>query len=354
MSKRNQSEAAIGDINLSKNDHAAKKVKPSPPLPQSILSPSSPAPTFSPTTFITPFTSSTIPPSPESYPPLPPILDPALATAALTHSGLRKKPTDLSYERLEWIGDVYMELIASELIYTTFPQVPEGKISTFREMLTRNSTLAQFSLHYGLDKLAKFPAEFDLAGRVNGSSASTKKREKTLGDIFEAYVGALVRSDAANGYRIAVDWLKALWGPVLKDQIREQEKGKLKTLAHEDTSPKTKLEQAIAAPGVKIEYKDLGVKKDTKDMTGGMVYTVGCFLNGWGEDGLKLGWGSAKNKKEAGQKAAVMALGNQKLMKRFREQKEKYAAVRAKQREQEEEGERSKEKEGLVKEETGV
>ncbi|KAK3990903.1 ribonuclease 3 [Cladorrhinum sp. PSN332] len=332
MSKRNHTEAAMGSSATpsTKDQHVPKKLKSEPS--------SSPSPAnFSPITFITPWTSQSLPASPAAYPPLPAIKDPLLATAALTHSGLRKKPTDLSYERLEWIGDVYLELIASELVFSTFPDLAEGRLAQFREMLTRNSTLAPFSLHYGLDRKAHFPAEFDLSGRANGSSASAKKREKALGDIFEAYVGALVRSDPADGYRTAVDWLKCLWGPVLKEQIKDQEQGKGKDLAHEATSAKTRLEQMLMVPGVKIEYRDLSVGKDRE--TGGPVYSVGCFLNGWGEEGLQLGHGSGRNKKEAGHKAALMAIANGKLTKRFRERKEGYLAARAKQREEEEKGE---------------
>jgi len=101
---------------------------------------------------------------------------------------MRKSLSDPSYEQLEWIGDVYLELIASELIAQTFPTLDPGRASQYREMLIRNSTLGQFSLHYGLDRRANFPAEFGLGGRPNGTQASEKHRAKAPGDIFEAYV----------------------------------------------------------------------------------------------------------------------------------------------------------------------
>ncbi|KAK4226627.1 ribonuclease III domain-containing protein [Podospora fimiseda] len=328
MHKRDRTETAIGGDN-NDEQNASKKLKTEQTSP-----PSSSSANFSPMTFITPWTSSTLVASPNVYPPIPEIKDPALAIAAVTHCGFRKKLTDLSYERLEWIGDAYMELIASELLYATFPDLSEGRLSSFRELLTKNATLSSFSLHYGLDKKAHFPAEFDLDGRVNGSSASEKKREKALGDIFEAYVGALIRSDAANGYKIAVDWLKCLWGPVLKDFIEGYEKGQGRDLAHEEISAKTRLEQMIVVPGVKIEYRDLSTKKDKGSSN--LIYTVGCFMNRLGEEALQLGWGSGRNKKEAGQKAAIMAMENKKVIKKFKEEKEAYLNARAKQKEGEE------------------
>ncbi|KAK4237646.1 ribonuclease III domain-containing protein [Achaetomium macrosporum] len=267
---------------------------------------------------------------PKTYPPLPQVLDPALETAALTHSGMRKSLADLSYERLEWIGDAYLELIASELIYATFGTLEPGRCSHYREMLVRNSTLGQFSVHYGLDKRANFPAEFGLGGRPNGTTVSQKQRTKALGDIFEAYVGALVKSDPEHGMRRATEWLKALWAPVLEKHIRDEESG---ANVISDVNPKTQLDKLIGAPGVKIEYRDLPSKgkrdKDTKQE----LFFVGCFLHGWGESGLQLGYGGALGKKEAGQKAALKAMENKKLIKKFAEKKKAFLAARAAQAE---------------------
>ncbi|KAJ4307026.1 hypothetical protein N0V88_000401 [Collariella sp. IMI 366227] len=224
---------------------------------------------------------------------------------------MRKSLSDQSYERLEWIGDVYLELIASELIYTTFPTLEPGKCSHYREMLVRNSTLGQFAVYYGLDKRANFPAEFGLGGRPNGTKASEKQRVKALGDIFEAYVGAL--------------WLKELWGPVLERHVREEERG---GNVVRDLNAKTQLEQMIGAPGIKIEYRDLpsGGKKDRD--TRQELFFVGCFLNGWGETGLQLGYGQALGKKEAGQRAAAKAMENKKLIKKFAEKKKAFLVAR--------------------------
>ena len=268
-------------------------------------------------------------------PPLPAVLDPSLETAALTHSGMRKNLSDPSYERLEWIGDVYLELISSELIAQTFPTLDPGRCSHYREMLVRNSTLGQFSVHYGLDRRADFPAEFGLGGRPNGTKVSDKQRAKALGDIFEAYVGAVVRSDPANGLARAAEWLKALWGPVLERHIRDEESGA--RVADRAIAPKTQLEQLIGGTGIKIEYRDMpssGKKdRDTKQE----LFSVGCYLHGWGEAGLQLGYGSALGKKEAGQKAAVQAMENKKLIKKFADKKKALVAAKAALAEQEKE-----------------
>ncbi len=330
MPKRTHSEsaapptpAAPPEETLKTTEPALKRTKPDTTTTTTSPGPQ-PSPQIPPWTIFTKWTSSAIT---QAYPPLPPVLDASLETAALTHSGMRKHLSDPSYERLEWIGDVYLELIASELIAQTFPTLDPGRCSHYREMLVRNSTLGQFSVHYGLDKRANFPAEFGLGGRPAGTTASEKQRAKVLGDIFEAYVGALVRSDPENGMGRAAEWLKLLWGPVLERQIREEETGG--RVKDRELNPKTQLEQLIGAAGVKIEYRDLpssGKKdRDTKQD----LFFVGCFLNGWGESNLQLGYGSALGKKEAGQKAAVKALENKKLMKKFADKKKALIAARA-------------------------
>ncbi|KAK4149081.1 ribonuclease III domain-containing protein [Chaetomidium leptoderma] len=316
MPKRTHSESAALPATPPTTEPAPKR-----PKSDTVVGPSPQIPSW---TIFTKWTSSTIS---KTYPPLPPVLNPALETAALTHSGMRKNLSDPSYEQLEWIGDVYLELMASELISQTFPTLDPGRSSHYREMLVRNSTLGQFSVHYGLDKRANFPAEFGLGGRPNGTKASEKQRTKALGDIFEAYVGAIVRSDPENGMRRAAEWLKALWGPVLERQVREEESGT--RVKDRDLNPKTQLEQMIGGSGVKIEYRDLpsGGKKDRD--TNQELFFVGCFLNGWGETGLQLGYGNALGKKEAGQKAAVKAMENKKLIKKFADKKKALLAARA-------------------------
>lgn len=326
MSKRTYSESASTASPTAPTITATAEPVPKRPKPSPTTA--APSPQIPSWNTFTKWTSSTLS---KTHPPLPAVLDPALETAALTHSGMRKNLSDPSYEQLEWIGDVYLELIASELIYQTFPTLDPGRCSQYREMLVRNATLGQFSLHYGLDRRANFPAEFGLAGRANGTKASEKQRAKALGDIFEAYVGAIVRSDPADGMRRASEWMKALWGPLLERQIREEESGT--RVQDMELNPKTQLERLIVGPGVKIEYRDLpsGGKKDRD--TNQEMFHVGCFLHGWGENGLQLGYGHALGKKEAGQKAAVKAMENKKLMKKFAEKKKALLAARAAQAE---------------------
>ncbi|KAM7209522.1 Ribonuclease III domain containing protein [Naviculisporaceae sp. PSN 640] len=263
---------------------------------------------------------------PNLLPAIPKVRDRKMAVAALTHSGMTGSPSDPSYERLEWIGDAYLYIIASSLVYQTFPRMDPGKCSQYRELLVRNSTLAKYTSRYGLDKAANFPEEFGLGGRLGGTVATEKVRMKARGDIFEAYVAAIILSDPKTGVQRTCEWLKALWAPELRKEIQKEEN--TQAIPVTQVSSKTRLEQAIYVPGIKIEYRDLPTTKTDK-RTGQRMFAIACILNGWGEKDKQLGFGCALSKKEAGQKAAQMALENKKMLKVYMDKKIAHNQARA-------------------------
>ena len=290
---------------------------------------------------------------PTSYPALPEVLDSTIEKAAFTHSGtIRDGDPSLTYERLEWIGDAYLYLIASSFIYQTFTSLSPGRCSQLREQLVRNSTLGQFTQHYGLDKRAVFPPEF-FDTTATAHRVSDKERKKALGDLFEAYVGAVILSDPRNGVARASSWLKDLWGITIADQLREESRksktGSLgftvpasgspavvtgesgtATANKPQALPKMRLAGEIACGNVAtIEYGDIGLDKHKKDKRTNLpLFTVGCYFTGWGEKKRLLGTGTDLGKREAGQKAALKALENKKLIQVLAEKKQRFLAER--------------------------
>ena len=76
-----------------------------------------------------------------SLPTLPPILDPTLRLAPFIHQGTTggihfSIATSISYERLEFLGDAYLELLASRLLFTTYPLLTPGRLSQKRELVS--------------------------------------------------------------------------------------------------------------------------------------------------------------------------------------------------------------------------
>ena len=280
---------------------------------------------------VTPWKSSEIP---TKLPALPEILDPTLKIAAFTHQGVGSGNVgDLSYERLEWVGDAYLQLTCTLLISQTFPALSPGKCSQLRERCVKNITLSSFARQYGFEKLANLPSEV-FAKFPTRDQALTK----IYGDIFEAYVAAVALSDPTNGIARVTDWLKKLWSMTLKKEIIEEERNGIKfdspmwrlrgdvekvEITSSDPAqlgPKAQLQKLLGAKGIKLTYKDAAPEK--KDKSNKLpLFTVGVYLDGYGKKDLQLGFGTGNGKGDAGKKAAAMAMANKGLMKELTEKK---------------------------------
>jgi len=269
----------------------------------------------------------TVPEIPRQPPPLPPIPDIVLEKAAFFHEGARIHRHDVSYERLEFVGDAFIYHLASEFLAQTFPRHSPGQCTHMRERLLCNAKLSEYALHYGFDKRAVLPEEFRGNGRGNGGNKATQKeRQKVLGDIFEAYVGALIRS-GPDGDTNAIRWLKALWSMEIASEIREEYR--LRTAATQgvdrDRSAKDRLVGLIGCPGVKIRYDDIPGNKLKLDKKNHLpLFHVGLFVDAWGKTNEQLATASALSKKEAREKAATRAIENKKIMKFYVEKKKAY------------------------------
>jgi ribonuclease-3 len=269
-------------------------------------------------------------------PSLPEIFDATLKAGVFIHHGVTSgNATDLSYERLEWVGDAYLYITATLLISKTFPGLLPGKCSQMRERIVKNVQLAEYAKQYGFDERAKLPD-------ASMGNRQTIEKTKMLGDIFEAYVAAIILSDPANGVARCTEWLKAVWSMTLEKDIRgiEQEpkvdsplwrlRGKDPVQKSEPRKPqdypaKDRLRILICSPGIELNYRDCAPER--KDPATKLpVFTIGVFLTGWGETDKQLGFGSAHGKKDAGQKAAEMALANTKLMNVYAEKKKLFDA----------------------------
>ncbi|KAI1851723.1 hypothetical protein JX266_003185 [Neoarthrinium moseri] len=293
-----------------------------------------------------PSTAALTPWSPEDLasprPILPPVLDPALERAAFTHQGMVSQG-EQSYERLEWIGDAYLYLMSSAFIYQSFPKLPAGRCSQYRELLVRNKTLSQYTSDYHMQRRLRFPPEFDPTNNAGGTLMADKQKKKILGDIFESYVAAAILSDPAQGLSQVSSWMKALWAEELKEELSSEFRRRAQAPTQpangesagqpaQDLYPKVVLSRTIGAPGVRIEYRDEG-KPGTEKKTGLPWYTIGVYLDGWGVKNYKMGYGGALSKKEAGQKAAQSALNNKQMIEKFAQKKKDFSATMEAQRE---------------------
>ncbi|PKS09716.1 hypothetical protein jhhlp_004337 [Lomentospora prolificans] len=299
--------------------------KPQPTLGEQAQKPDAPSSRgleFFDSALVTPWTTKDISPS---LPPLPSAY-PELAEAAFRSPAVAK-PGEMSYDRLEWIGDANLYLLSSYLIFFTFGGLDAGKGSQLRERLVRNQTLASYFRDYNLVQRAKLPPNLDL---------KSKEGQKVQGDMIEAYVGAIVLSDKKQGATKAAAWLKALWARTIAEEIRKVEKNpethRVQELGQvrevdEAATAKQRLNLALKVPGVDLIFEDVPTKQKNKH-NGQPMFTVNLFLKGWGEQKKLLGWGTAGSKNEARQKAALMALANKKVLSVYEAKKKAYLLAR--------------------------
>ncbi|KAF2637685.1 double-strand-specific ribonuclease Pac1, partial [Massarina eburnea CBS 473.64] len=229
----------------------------------------------------------------KDLPPLPPITEPYLEEAVFTHSSVapssnvQNADVMLNYERLEFLGDAYIELIASRLLYSRFPHTDVPRQSHLREQLVRNETLGQFSSAYGL------PDRLKHGGHITESKAWTK----VIADVFEAYVAGIVLSDSINGFKTAEDWLTRLWTPQMLGAKADE--------VDENPLAKDDIQRLIKFKGVEIDYRE---ERDMIMTQGQQKYFIGLYFTGWGYEGEWLGSGEGRSKKQAALYAAMDAL----------------------------------------------
>jgi ribonuclease-3 len=91
---------------------------------------------------------------------------------------------DTSYERLEHLGDSVLGVVVSSYLVKRFPSENEGFLTNLKKELVCNEMLGFLSQKIGLDK-------FYIVSRHNEDACSGRTNVKKLGDILEAFIGAL-------------------------------------------------------------------------------------------------------------------------------------------------------------------
>ena len=233
----------------------------------------------------------------KDLPPLPPIDEPYIHDAVFTHrsyiirNGEKGTYTDLDldYERLEFLGDAYIELIASHALYSRFPHVDVPQLCSWRERLVENSMLGKFSEAYGFTDRLRHHSQWD---------RNSKAWKKVVADVFEAYVAGIVLADPLNGYETADKWLTELWAPQLLS---------FKEKIIEDPHAKNKLAALVVVNDIKLEYREERpmIYENGSNL---QKYFMGVYLTGWGYQDEWLGSGEGQNKANASSAAAADAI----------------------------------------------
>ncbi len=108
----------------------------------------------------------------------------ALLELALTHPSFRyeDRSTEDDNQRLEYLGDAVLSLLAAEHLFQTHPEAREGDMSKLRSRLTQDRKLAQIGSSIGIH-------EFLRLGRGEEKNGGAR-RASNLADAVEAIIGA--------------------------------------------------------------------------------------------------------------------------------------------------------------------
>ena len=107
-----------------------------------------------------------------------------LLDTALTHSSYAHE-NDVEYynERIEYLGDAVLELIASEYIYVNYPNLAEGEMTKARAYSVCEESLAALANKYSFSDFLK-------VGKCEAKKDG-KYRPSILADAVEAIIGAI-------------------------------------------------------------------------------------------------------------------------------------------------------------------
>ena len=197
-----------------------------------------------------------------------------LLTEALTHSSYGNEHNTPYNERLEFLGDAVIELLMSQYLYLK-SEISEGQMTKKRAQSVCEEALVKYADKINLK-------EYMLLG--HGEELSNgRNRPAIIADCFEAVFGAVYLD---QGYFVAYELFEKLVIPHLD-------------LLNDIKDYKSTLQEYVQSFKNTITYELISEEGPAHDKT----YTVKVLM-----DGVTLGVGIGKTKKEAEQNAAKEAL----------------------------------------------
>ena len=207
----------------------------------------------------------------------------SLLDVAMTHSSYaneNKGYDSKDNERLEFLGDTVLNLVASDVLFKKYPDVPEGELTKKRSVIVSEPTFAYAARLMRLGDYMRLGRGEELSGGA--------ERDSLLADAFEALWGAVyIDTGYEKTYRLLVE--------------------RFESIAVEATSAgnlfrdyKTQLQEHFQRTGKdKVCYTMIMESGPDHDK----IFTMAAHVGP-----LQLGVGSGKSKKEAEQMAAREAL----------------------------------------------
>lgn len=204
--------------------------------------------------------------------------DQELILTALTHSSYANEHHCQSNERLEFLGDSVLGMVVADWLYLHYPGLSEGRMTRLRSELVCEQSLWNAARTLGLGENLRLGKGEDLSGG--------RERHSILADCVEAVIAALYLD---GGFETA------------RGFILEHILSGLSELPPERGSDyKTELQELVQqTPGRILQYSLVGESGPDHCKQ----FSFEALL-----DGVPIGSGTGRTKKEAEQNAARSAL----------------------------------------------
>lgn len=183
-------------------------------------------------------------------------------------------------ERLEFLGDAVLELMVSDYIYNRFEKLPEGDLTKLRANIVCEPSLVVFASKLDMAPLI-------LLGRGEEKTGG-RERPSIVSDTFEAFLGALYLD---QGTASVVTFLETHVYPEIRDN-------NYNAVMDYKTALQEQMHQRNQQS---VEYRLIEATGPSHDKR---------FVTAVYADGLMIGKGSGRSKKDSEQKAAEYALKN--------------------------------------------
>ncbi len=205
--------------------------------------------------------------------------DPTLLAEALTHrSYANERGLPGHYERLEFLGDSVLGLVAARWLFARFPRYSEGRLSRLKSQVVSTTNLARCARRLDLGAVLKLG--------VGEERSGGRDKPSLLADAAEAVFGALYLDAGLEVARQVIE-------PLLAAALEEDPDALI-------ADAKTDLQEWVQARGWQLpEYRLVGERGPDHDKE----FEVECWL-----EGRRVGRGEGKSKKVAEQRAAAAAL----------------------------------------------
>jgi ribonuclease-3 len=210
--------------------------------------------------------------------------DSRLLAQALTHPSVahEKQKKHFDNQRLEFLGDAVLQLVVTEHLFARYGDAGEGRLTIQRARLVSRQALKVHAARLDL-------GQHLLMGRGEEASGG-RQRDSTLGDAFEALLGAIyLDSDLETARRFVLEEMRHDLAHLEEDPLEVNPKGQLQEIL-QGISPGSPVYELLAQEGREHE-KTFSVRVVWENQV--------------------LGEGTGRSKKQAETAAALAALQEQ-------------------------------------------